>query len=115
MLRFHFDKANPGQPGPGYHIQLGGNAHTREMSWFHPSIAVPRIPFPPMDLVLATQLVAVNFFPGEYMRLSRDQSWISVIRASQREYWRPYYMNCWDVLEPTRDEAILLDQLWNKS
>lgn len=113
MLQFHFDKANPGQTGPMYHMQMGGNPHGNKLSWFHPSIPVPRIPCPPMDLVLATQLIAMNFFPYEYEHMKKDPNWIGVIRKSQSEFWQPYFGLCSSVLGSGDSNNILLDRLLN--
>ena len=66
MLRVHFDLANPGQSGPHYHLQVGGNARSEEMHWFPEALSVPRILHMPMDLILASELVAATFYPDEY-------------------------------------------------
>src|SRR5260370_1397775 len=63
MLRFHFDLAEPPQSGPKYHIQIGGVPHGGELWWLPPSLNLPRIAHPPIDLVLACEMIAANFFP----------------------------------------------------
>ena len=73
MSRLHFDLANEGQPGPKYHFQVGGKPRDDEFYWFPDSLGVPRILHPPMDLVLATELIAANFYPSLSQKSYRDR------------------------------------------
>ena len=50
MLRVHFDLANPRQPGPEYHVQVGGKSQPEERHWLPKSLAVPRLLHMPVDL-----------------------------------------------------------------
>jgi hypothetical protein len=109
MLRCHFDLANPGQPGPKYHLQFGGNARGDELCWFPKTIKLPRLAYPPMDLILACQLVAANFYWEEYNEFRETREWINVLRRSQEYLLRDYYDGCLKALE----QDLLVGHLWN--
>lgn len=115
MLRFHFDRAGPGQQGPKYHVQVGGKAHPEECCWLHEGVSIPRLAYPPMDLVLACEMIAANFFLDEYRRIRSDPLWTGVVRASQEYLLRPYHSICTDVLAGRRQNVSMLDELWNTS
>jgi hypothetical protein len=110
MLRCHFDFANPGQPGPTYHIQFGGNARQDELCWFPEALKLPRLAYPPMDLILVCQLVAANFYWGHYDEFRQVPEWKTIVRQSQKCMLRGYYGMCSQVIE---QDQILLDRLWN--
>lgn len=110
MFRCHFDQANSGQQGPQYHIQFGGNASADEACWFSSSIRLPRLIYPPMDLVLACQLIAANFYWEEYIQFREEAQWVNAIRGSQKDLLARYYEQCHNSLQ---QNLILLDTLWN--
>lgn len=115
MLRFHFDQATPGQQGPEYHVQIGGKAQSEECCWLHEAVPIPRLAYPPMDLVLACEMSAANFFPDDYARLRSDPNWKGVIRATQEYLLRQYYSVCINVLDGQSPNISVLDELWNTS
>ncbi len=110
MLRCHFDLADAQQSGPKHHLQFGGKAQADELCWHLPEIALPRLAYPPMDLILACQLVAANFHWEEYAQLRDRPEWRSALLASQRHLILGYYQDCARVLG---DQKALLDHLWN--
>lgn len=115
IARYHFDFANPGQLGPVFHLQFGGRPVSRELYWF-PEISVPRIMHPPVDLILASEMVLANFYPDEFERLRREPEWRSLVRTSEDNFQRSYYedcRNCIADLTSGRREATLLSHLWN--
>jgi len=109
MFRYHFDRANIDQPGPKYHLQFGGSARGDELCWFPEVIKLPRLAYPPMDLILACQSVAANFHWKEYNEFRKTPEWISVLRKSQSYLLRDYYQGCLSAL----DHDLLTDHLWN--
>lgn len=111
MLRFHFDRANEGQPGPTYHLQAGGNARDEEACWLHEAISVPRLAHPPMDLILACELVVANFCGVEDRKLLRDPPWHGSLCDSQNDLLLDYYDECARLVR--RGEG-LLRKLWNQ-
>lgn len=110
MLRFHFDKAEAGQSGPKYHLQIGGNASPEELCWHPEELDLPRFAFSPMDFVLACQMIASNFFPEYYQSIRDYPEWVSIVRASQEQFLKNYYQQCVGTLT---DDKLLLDSLWN--
>jgi hypothetical protein len=110
MLRYHFDLANPNQEGPRYHVQAGGNAREDEFCWFPENLSLPRLPYPPMDLVLICQLIAANFYGQDYQAFRESAEWKGTLRKSQAHLLRGYYAACAGAIEREED---LLDHLWN--
>ena len=105
MVRFHFDQHDSSTQGavhlthPTHHMQVGGVAGDDELCWLHKGITVPRLPYPPLDLILACELVAFNFFPDQYGRIKVHDIWKSAINTSQQSLLRPYYEACHRHLE----------------
>ena len=110
MLRLHFDLANSMQPGPKYHLQIGGKPHDGEFHWFPESLSVPRILHPPMDLVLATELIAATFYSDYYRDLRREPLWKSSIKTSQNHLLTDYLDTAKTAV---REGRSLLGALWN--
>lgn len=110
MLRCHFDLANPDQDGPKYHLQVGGTAAEAELCWLPAIMDLPRLVCLPMDLILACQLVAANFYWEEYKRLREDPAWKGILRESQEHLLKEYYRSCLRALD---NGDSLLDILWN--
>ncbi len=85
-------------PHPRYHLQFGGNAiHSKATSpdFFgsHLLFDSPRIPHPPLDVILAIDFVLGHYYgPMWYeLRESADGMYSKTIKEAQRLYWRPYY------------------------
>ena len=110
MLRLHFDLANEGQPGPRHHLQIGGKQHAGELHWFPESIAVPRLLHMPVDLVLASEMVAATFYPDDYRSIRREQSWMRLLRISQEHLLRDYLTRA---IRAVECEESVLESLWN--
>jgi hypothetical protein len=79
LERHHHDLANPGQDGPIWHLQYGGNpAGTVESlptSWIDP----PRWAMSPMDLTLLGEMIVYNFFRAEWDELNARGDWVRLI------------------------------------
>ena len=112
MLRVHFDLANPNQPGPEYHVQVGGNPLREEGHWFPKSLAVPRLLHMPVDLTLASELVAATFFPCDFKKIMREASWRGSRRVSQEHLLDDYFASASDAVR--RNKSVLAT-LWNVS
>lgn len=110
MLRCHFDLANPSQLGPRYHLQVGGRAQGDEFCWFPETIALPRLAYPPVDLLLICQLIAANFYWEDYQEFRDDPAWKGRLRASQEHLLRDYYGSCVTAIDGGQS---VLDALWN--
>ena len=110
ILRLHFDLANPHQQGPQYHLQVGGNPRDDELHWFPKALSVPRLLHIPVDLVLATELIASTFYPSEYRRIRREDLWKSSTTVSQSHLLHGYFTQA---LRAVKDNESVLEALWN--
>ena len=110
MIRFHFDLANVTQQGPIYHLQIGGKSRPEEASWLPESLTVPRFIHAPVDLVLAAELIAANFYPDEFADIRREPSWVGSRNASQGHLLDSYYTQA---LTAVKDGDSVLESLWN--
>jgi hypothetical protein len=80
--RHHLDLANERQPGPVWHLQLGGNPSGYDKfatSWLGP----PRWALPPADLVLVAETLAFNFYPAAFAELNRDGDWVRLVQSAE--------------------------------
>jgi hypothetical protein len=93
IVRFHFDcrAANVTKPEPTYHLQVGGNALDEENCWFPEQLEIPRFHFPPMDIVLLSELVLINFFHQQSENLRKKPEWVSLVRKSQDAFQEGYF------------------------
>jgi hypothetical protein len=110
MIRYHFDHIVSEQNGPDFHLQVGGNSEPEEHCWLHQSLSVPRVACPPLDLVLACELVVANFFPEKYRELKDDPEWKSIVHRSEDLFQKPYIDDCKRILDSegfARDETLL--------
>jgi hypothetical protein len=110
MFRCHFDLANPGQSGPKYHLQCGGEPREDELCWFPGILDLPRLACPPMDLILTCQLIAANFYWEEYGNFREDPEWVNTLRRSEKHLLKNYYEKCFRTIEQGHE---VLDCLWN--
>jgi len=96
MLRFHIDRRtlDVKNPEPCYHLHVGGIPDDSENCWIPKQIKEPRFPFPPMDLILLSEFVLVNFFHVESKDLREKPEWKSLVKKSQEFFIRPYFKEC---------------------
>lgn len=80
--RHHLDFAETDQPGPLWHLQAGGNppGYAKfETTW----LKIPRWPIPPADLVLACEVVLMNFFENDWNELRENGLWTNLVQRSE--------------------------------
>lgn len=106
MLRYHFDLAEDDQSGPRFHLQVGGNSMPDETCWLPETISTPRIGHHPLDLALASELVALNFYSIEAGRIFKDATIRGVVRDSQAALLRDYYTWCAQVLQDGNESLL---------
>ena len=95
MFRCHFDIGESNKDGePKYHLNYGGVAQDEELCWMPTSIRHPRIPFFPIDLVLACELLVANFFPREFLTLQKEPEWRALVYASEHTLLRSLLDEC---------------------
>lgn len=87
LERHHLDLANagsPGQPGPVWHLQMGGNpadsVDPTETGW----LDLPRWPTPPMDLTLAIEFLTYSFFPEKWEKLNERSEWFQLVVGAEQ-------------------------------
>ena len=110
VSRFHLDKANLDQRnGPTYHMQVGGKSEEYEVCWHPEKVNVPRFTHQPMDLFLACQMIAANFFQKDYLFIKNKAEWRGQVFQCQKWFLLDYYKGCYDVVS---NNEVLLDRLW---
>ena len=80
--RHHLDLCNGQQPGPVWHLQLGGNPggyDKFDTTWLSP----PRWAVPPADFVLVAEAVVFNFYRSAFDRLNRDGTWMRIVKSAE--------------------------------
>jgi hypothetical protein len=108
MVRFHLDQkeSNVTLPEPHFHLHFGGDQTPDENCWIPSSIHEPRIPHPPMDIVLLLEYILVNYYPYESQTLRDKREWIEIVRFSQKLFQKKYYSECQNMLED-EDNTLL--------
>jgi len=92
ISRWHIDRANDGQDGPLFHLQGGGHwADGRINRENELPIKLPRWAFPPMDLILACEVIIANFFPAKWKEIRSERVWIELIKANQTFCYPVFY------------------------
>lgn len=100
---WHFDRheescvptanlANNRQPEihPRYHWQHGGSKSKGEDFGQYFRAGAPRLPHPPMDVVLAADFVLSNFAGKLWLDLRRDVDYQCAVACAHRLLWKPY-------------------------
>jgi hypothetical protein len=79
------------QNAPIFHLQFGGgnNPGTSELDVF--KVKEPRWFYPPMDLVLMSEVVIANFYPDQWGKLKKQQGWIKLIIESQQLCYSQFF------------------------
>lgn len=113
ISRFHFDRADHSQGKsreyhPLFHMQIGGISNDYELCWHPKNFDIPRIAHHPMELFLACQLVAINFFPETYSDIRQELLWKHQLHATQEAIALEYYEQC---VRAIRQKNSLLDHL----
>jgi len=116
IRRFHFDY-DTGLGSPGYprsHLQYGGkfSGHIAvpNVQYRLYSIDMPRIPFPPFDLVLA-----LDFFLRQFQTPLKDMveesRWLSLVKTSEHLWLRGYFQEVSDHLAPTERKTTFYKRI----
>lgn len=95
---WHFDRHigmeddGDGEAHPLFHFQHGGHAMTEHAQNLGANLLLPtpRIPFPPMDAILAFDFVLSNFSGLCWRSLRDDPIYCRLLREAQLRHWKPY-------------------------
>jgi hypothetical protein len=96
MIRFHIEQKDLGVtlPEPLCHLNFGGKQNAEEHCWIPTTIREPRIPHPPMDVVLLLEYILINYFPNETHDFRGKREWIDIVRFSQKIFQERYFESC---------------------
>ncbi|WP_461636834.1 hypothetical protein [Labilibaculum euxinus] len=95
---WHLDKEDGGHDfsyiHPYYHLQFGGKKH----EYLDSEMAIlgsPRIPHPPMDIILAFHFILNNFIDRKIFSyvdaILNDYRYIRILKNSTKRLWEPYF------------------------
>lgn len=96
---WHFDRHVGDDDGqqdceahPLYHFQHGGHAMKDHAELLGRSLLLPspRLPFPPMDAVLAFDFILSNFAGACWFSFRDDPVYGRLLRDAQKRHWKPY-------------------------
>jgi len=78
---------------PQFHLQNGGNRLTDNLNDYGELMILdaPRLPLPPMDVILAIDFIISNFFGSIWQQALCDSEYIDVVKRAQKAWWKPYY------------------------
>lgn len=85
---------------PLYHLHFGGRVMTtmidKDEADFGDLLLLepPRLAHPPLDAILALDLLLTNFYPSDRKDLGNDDQYVRLVRTAQERYWRPYAHLC---------------------
>jgi len=115
ILRFHLDKRKEGTDTeePFYHIQFGGISQANEFNWYPKSINVPRFQFFPLDIILATEFILVNFFALESFNLREDPEWKRIIHTAQKFFLDPAILQYHSFIQDPTETFLAHSIKWN--
>lgn len=111
ISRCHYDTCTKTQYAPYYHFQFHGTPGDDELYWFPYTIELPHFPSPPIDLILAIEIVVATFFPKTHQRLLQDGTWVNIIKESELFLLNKYFERCTSYLETNPRYVTLLDRL----
>ena len=93
-VKYHIDQKVPDTQEPWHHLHIGG-------------FDEPRFPYPPMDIILLSEFILINYFQEVYEDLRNDGGWKKLIIYSQTMFQREYYKTCLNCLENNKDVTLM--------
>jgi len=108
LIRIHFEPRRPTAriPEPTHHFQIGGVPDVSEICWWPKQIDVPRLYYPPMDVILLSELVLVNLFPRRSSNLRKKPEWTALIRKSQNYFQQTFCSNYYSFFSSEQDTVL---------
>lgn len=96
-IKFHIDQKVPDTQEPWHHLHIGGSDE-------------PRFPYPPMDIILLSEFILINYFQELSEDLRKDSGWKKIIIKSQNIFQKKYYETCWNCIK-NNENATLMEHL----
>ncbi|WP_156108969.1 hypothetical protein [Hymenobacter sp. APR13] len=85
---------------PRYHWQYGGKKVWENINpdfyGSHLLLESPRLPHPPLDIILAIDFVFANYYAKQWQTLREDDEYQRVIEEAQERFWKPYFLKIQD-------------------
>lgn len=110
--RWHIDLANDHQAGPVFHLQHGGHSSGSTDRGSEGKLSAPRWMHPPMDIILACELVVANFFQANWLRLRKNPTWIALIREAESFCYTDYFNTLYTHHSSQQKQETMLHKLW---
>lgn len=116
ILRFHIDRRMPGTQieEPLYHMHFGGISQPNEISWYPKNIDVPRFQYFPLDIILATEFILMNFFALQSYDLREDPEWKSIIYTAQELFLNPCVFQYYSFIGDCSETFLAHTINWNQ-
>lgn len=111
--RWHIDLANEEQSGPLFHLQHGGHSAGNSSRHSENKLSMPRWMHPPIDIILASELVIANFFPNQWLRLRRDPAWVSLVRDAEVYCYKNYFYAIEKYYSDRPKPGTMLQHFWS--
>lgn len=109
MLKFHFDKkcVDTTISEPKYHFHVGGKSENEECYWHPDELELPRLPYPPLDIIILCDIILMNYFPDHYKKLKEENpDWFKLVKNSQKLFQKEYIKNVLDSITNDDDNKI---------
>ncbi|MGA9100240.1 MAG: hypothetical protein WB392_15060 [Methanotrichaceae archaeon] len=101
ILSFHVDFRDPNTRiyEPIFHLHVGGRLEEKELCWIPNTIEEPRFYFFPLDVVLLSEFILLNYRPEVHDELRKQPEWTKRIIYSQNLYLKPYVLKVYNYLD----------------
>ena len=100
-VKFHIDQKVPDTPEPWHHLHICG-------------FNEPRFPCPPMDIILLSEFILINYFQEVYEDLRKNGGWKRIIKNSQNIFQRDYYEACQNCVENNKNVTLMEHLLYHQ-
>ncbi len=100
-IKFHIDQKLPDIQEPWHHLHMG-------------RFDEPRFPYPPMDIILLSEFILINYFQEVYEDLRKDGGWKRLIINSQNIFQKEYYETCWNCIENHGNTTLMEHLLYHQ-
>ncbi len=103
-------------PHPLYHMQFGGKLMTDNTDFNYGTMLLvdsPRIPVPPLDILLTIDFILSNYYGKYWYELHEDVRYCNALNLSQSLLWRSYYASIHKYIEKQHNELDMCYSILN--
>ncbi|HEC85583.1 MAG: hypothetical protein DRR08_28730 [Candidatus Parabeggiatoa sp. nov. 2] len=113
--RWHIDLANcqkkgAYQAGPLFHLQGGGLLMPQAEKTKELKVSIPRWAYPPMELILTSEMIVANFYPDKWKKIRGQKKWLELVYVAQRLCYPTYFQRIQKCL--SEQPQSVLNALW---